>query len=345
MIILGADLESIKEVKRLLKERFEMKDEGEARVVLGIRIQRLSDGKLAIDQSRYAAGIVQTYLEEDDPPTLIPMEPSAVTHLAETGGALFHDPVIYTQAIGKLLHLCHSRPDIVFAVHKLCQFARCPYQIHWAALRRILQYIKGTVTFGIRWSGPNLVPDEDNYKHGIEGHAGSSKKDDVLAFSDSDHASDPTDRKSCRGAVFLVQGGAVAYKSEKQKSVASSTAEAEYIALSMATKMAIWVRKMVTKLERFGVTNVDGVEEPVPILFGDNKASIQLGKGISNTGKIKHIDTAFHEVKDESRKGTILLQWVPGDQMLADGFTKPLPRVTFEIAREKIGVCGVGKSW
>ena len=113
----------------------------------------------------------------------------------------------------------------------------------------------------------------------------------------------------------------------------------------MATKMAIWVRKMVTNLERFGIANVDGVEEPVPILFGDNKASIQLGKGISNTGKIKHIDTAFHEVKDESRKGTILLQWVPGDQMLADTFTKPLPRVAFEIAREKIGVCDVGESW
>lgn len=58
MIILGADLESIKEVKRLLKERFEMKDEGEARVVLSIRIQRSSDGKLAIDQSQYVAGIV-----------------------------------------------------------------------------------------------------------------------------------------------------------------------------------------------------------------------------------------------------------------------------------------------
>ena len=212
-------------------------------------------------------------------------------------------------------------------------------------LRRILQYIKDTITFGIRWNGLNLVLHEDNYKHGIKGHAGSSKKDDVLALSDLDHASNPTDRKSCQGADFLVQGGAVAYKSEKQKSVASSTAEAEYIALSMATKMAIWVRKMVTNLERFGVTNMDGVEEPVPILFGDNKASIQLEKGISNTGKIKHTDTAFHEVKDESRKGTILLQWVPGDQMLADRFTKTLPRVAFEIAREKIGVFDVRESW
>lgn len=158
-----------------------------------------------------------------------------------------------------------------------------------------------------------MIVNPDSYHHGIKGNAGSSKKNDVLAFSDSDHANDLTDRKSCRGAVFLIQRGAVAYKSENQKSVASSTAEAEYIALSMATKMAIWVRKMVTNLERFGVANIDEVEEPVPILFGDNKASIHLGKGISNSGKIKYIDTAFHEVKDESRKGTILLQWVPGD--------------------------------
>ncbi len=67
------------------------------------------------------------------------------------------------------------------------------------------------------------------------------------------------------------------------------------------------MRKMVINLEHFGVTNVDKVEEPVPILFEDNKTSIQLGKSISNTGKIKHIDTSFYEVKDESRKGTIFL--------------------------------------
>ena len=63
------------------------------------------------------------------------------------------------------------------------------------------------------------------------------------------------------------------------------------------------------------------VEEPVQILFGDNKATIQLGKAISNTGKIKYTDTAFHTVKDESIKGTSFSNWVSGDQMLVDGFT------------------------
>lgn len=102
---------------------------------------------------------------------------------------------------------------------------------------------------------------------------------------------------------------------------------------------------MVTSLERSGVNNVDKVEEPVQILFGDNKASIQLRKDISNTGEIKYIDTAFHTVKNEPTKGTISSNWVSGDQLLADGFTKPLPQVAFEMVWEKMGMCDVGESW
>ena len=187
----------------------------------------------------------------------------------------------------------------MFAIHKLYQFAQCPYQIYWAVTRRIFQYIKGTITFGICWSSPSLVLNKDHCKYGIQGHADSSKKDDVFAFSDLGHASNPTNQKSYQGVVFLVQGGVVAYKNVKQKSAAS---------LSMTTKIAIWLRKMATNFERFRVTNLDRVDETVPILFGDNKASIQLKKGISNNGKIQHIHIAFHKVKDKSRKGTVLLQ-------------------------------------
>lgn len=109
---------------------------------LRIRIQRSSNGNLAIDQSHYVAGIVQTYLKEADPPYIDSYEPSAVVCLAATGGGIFHDPAIYTQ---NLLHLCHSRRDVRFAAHKLCQFARCPYQIHWAPLCRIYNISKATL--------------------------------------------------------------------------------------------------------------------------------------------------------------------------------------------------------
>lgn len=76
----------------------------------------------------------------------------------------------------------------------------------------------------------------------------------------------------------------------------------------MITKIAIWVRKMVINLEHFGFANVNDIEKLMSNLFGDNKASIQLRKSISYIGKIKYINTAFHQVKDESQKCTIFLQ-------------------------------------
>lgn len=65
---------------------------------------------------------------------------------------------------------------------------------------------------------------------------------------------------------------------------------------------------MVTNLEHFRITNRNVVEKLVPILFGNNKAFIQLGKSISNIRKIKYINIAFYNIKDKSGKGTIFLQ-------------------------------------
>lgn len=141
----------------------------------------------------------------------------------------------------------------------------------------------------------------------------------MQAFSHADHASDPTDRKSIRGFVFTIMSGAVYVNNTKQRFVAGSTTEAECIALSMASRQASWTRRVVSIIE--GTPE----ELAVPLLFGDNKASLQLSKGVSNTSKIKHIDTSFHEVADEVKKGSIKLSWVPGEEMLADGFTNLSP--------------------
>lgn len=339
LLITGKNEEDILHVKKLLKERFEVKDLGEVRMVLGIRVRREGQ-RMTLDQSQYAAVILKQFLDNDSPSYMIPMEPDAVHRLADTGGELLSDgrKARYLQGIGKLMHLCHTRPDIVFSVHKLAQFSSNPYIIHETALQRVFGYIKYTIGFGIQYGGKEVYNDLDYFTvdHNIIGYAGTSKRDDMQAFSDADHASDPVDRKSVRGYVFMISGGAVCYSSTKQRSVAGSTAEAEYIALSMASRQAIWTRRVVSSIE--------GTPEncAVPILFGDNKASIQLSKGVSNTSKIKHIDTSFHQIIDEISKKSIELFWVPGKEMLADGFTKPLPRPAFEDKRARIGVVDVG---
>ncbi len=131
-------------------------------------------------------------------------------------------------------------------------------------------------------------------------------------------------------------GRAVFFNSTKQRSFTGSTTEAEYITLSLASRQAIWTRRVVSSIE--GTPE----ELAVPLLFGDNKASLQISKGVSNTSKIKHIDTSFYQVVNEVKKGSIKLFWVPWEETLADGFTKSLLRPAFEDKRTRIGVFDVG---
>lgn len=107
------------------------------------------------------------------------------------------------------------------------------------------------MSFSIQYGGEQIFADLDYFTvdHNIIVHADKSKKEEMQAFSDADHASDPTDRKSIRGFVLNIMGGAVCFNSTKQRSVAGSTTEAEYIALSMASRQAIWTRRLVSSIE------------------------------------------------------------------------------------------------
>ncbi len=235
------------------------------------------------------------------------------------------------------MHLCHTRPNIIFSVPKLVQFSSKPHVIHKFALNRVFGYVKYTISFGIHYGGEQIYSDLDylTVDPNIIGYAGTSKKEEMQAFSDADHASDPTDRKSIRGFVFTIMVGMVFFNSTKQRSVVRSTTEAEYIALSLASRQAIWTRRVVSSIE--GTSE----ELAVPLLFGDNKASLQLSKGVSNTSKIKHIDNSFHKVVNEVKKQSIKLIWVSGEEILADGLTKPLHRPAFEDKQARIEVVDI----
>ena len=97
---------------------------------------------MTLDQSQYAAVIRKQFLDGTSPTYLISMEPDAVHKLADTGGEILtgERKSWYLQAIGKPMHLCHTRPDIVFSVHKLAQFHPATILIHESALQRILGY-------------------------------------------------------------------------------------------------------------------------------------------------------------------------------------------------------------
>jgi hypothetical protein len=128
----------------------------------------------------------------------------------------------YRQATGSLLHLaCSTRPDIAAAVGVVCRINDNPGPQHWNAVKRILRYLKGTLSLGFLLGGsPNTV------LHG---------------YADADWASDVDTRNSTTGYVFQLNHNcsSITWSSKLQPTTALSSCEAEYLALSAATQEAI----------------------------------------------------------------------------------------------------------
>ena len=348
IVIAGKSMKSINAFKTEISSHFEMKDLGEARKVVGIRLIRHANGDISIDQSTYAQEIVNEFLYDNTKLYSTPMDPKAVTTLVSDPGSICAREVraSYLTLLGKLMWLCNTRPDITFAVHKLATFSSEPTcsTNHWKALLRVASYISGTLEYGIIYCAGEKMSDAEvartqyyTVDHGLEIHSGTTSAEDSQTFSDADYATDPRDRKSVEGRISLVSGGAVTWGSTKQKSVTKSTTQAEYLGLSNAGREALWLREMISFLERIDKSEKDPPPS-VPMIFGDNKAAIQLARGLSNTTKIKHVDTAFHHVLDETKKGNLKVFWVPGKHMLADGLTKPLPIASFVEKRSQAGM-------
>ena len=116
----------------------------------------------------------------------------------------------------------------------------------------------------------------------------------------------------------MMNGGPISWTSYKQTSVALSTIEAEYMALSDAAC------ELIAHIMFF---NSISIQLPVPILYTDNQAAESIAKHKPEYQRFKHIDVRYHFVRDHFRKGTFSIKHIPGDQQIADILTKPLSRI------------------
>lgn len=116
----------------------------------------------------------------------------------------------------------------------------------------------------------------------------------------------------------MVNGAAVSWKVRKQTVVATSTQEAEYLALSLTAREGIWYRHIYDETNRsFG-------KDPIRIL-SDNLGATMMAKDAVFRSKTKHIDIAAHHIRDKVKKGRVKVDHVPGAENPADILTKALP--------------------
>ena len=188
---------------------------------------------------------------------------------------------MYQAVVGSLLYLStKTRPDIAFAVTSAARFCASPTKEHWTAVKRILRYLNGSRQLGLLYRANTL-------------------NEEITGFSDADWAGDVGDRKSTSGYVFLLGGAAVSWKSAKQTTVALSTAEAEYIALSTASQEAMWLQQLMSDLSKKFLQET--------IIYEDNQSTICLAKTQAVHGRTKHIDIKYHFIRDLVEAGKIKL--------------------------------------
>jgi hypothetical protein len=146
-------------------------------------------------------------------------------------------------------------------------------------------------------------------------------------------AGDVDDRKSTSGSVFLLGSNLVTWVSQKQRVVALSSCEAEYIVSANAACQGIWLSRLLGELL--------GVQAPKVRLMVDNKSAIALSKNPVHHDRSKHIDTKYHFVRDCVDRGEVDIDHVGTAEQLADILTKALGRVRFVELRQQLGVVEV----
>ncbi|KAL0292269.1 UNVERIFIED_CONTAM: Retrovirus-related Pol polyprotein from transposon TNT 1-94 [Sesamum angustifolium] len=276
--------------------KFEMKDMGEADVILGIKLIRSTDG-IAISQSHYVEKILEKFGYQNSRIAKTPYDSSIALFKNESGVSVAQ--LRYSQIIGSLQYLTNgTRPDISFSVSKLARYTSCPDKTHWGALDRVLRYLKGTVSLAIHYGRFPAV---------LEG------------YSDASWIAKNSGSNGCSGYVFTLGGGAVSWKSAKQTLITRSTFEAELCALDTTGTEAEWLFGLLSQLPI--------VSQPLPpiAVHCDSQTTIAKVRSRKYNQKTKrHIQVRLKSIRALVSDRVIGIDFVGTKDNVADPLTKGL---------------------
>jgi hypothetical protein len=208
--------------KRELISEFEMKDLGLVHYFLGLEVWQ-RPGEIFLAQGKYTVDVLKRFGMMD----CKSMSTSMITNLRklhnfDTSSDLV-DPTMYRKLIGSLMYMIHTKPNICYAVIAMSQFMVESRQRHWVAAKHILRHLRGTITYGLRYTSIGGL-----FLHG---------------YADVDWEASPVDRKGTSRYCFCIGSAMISWSIRKHGSIEQSTTEDENIAASDASKEAVWLGK------------------------------------------------------------------------------------------------------
>ncbi|GKC05691.1 uncharacterized mitochondrial protein-like protein [Tanacetum coccineum] len=232
-----------------------------------------------LNQSKYALESLKKYGMESSDPVDTPVVEKSKLDEDTQGKAV--DPTHYRGMVGTLMYLIASRPDLTIVVCMYAWYQAKPIVKYLHVVKRIFKYLRGTINRGLWYPKDSSIT--------------------LTAYTDADHAGCQDTRRSTSRSMQLLGERLVSWSSKRQKSVAISSTEAEYIALSGCYAQVLWMRSQLTD---FGL----GFNK-IPI-YCDNKSAIALCYNNVQYSQSKHIDIRFHFIKENVKNGVVELYFV-----------------------------------
>ena len=298
-----------------LEKHFEV-THGSADWVLGIHIQRdLEQGTASMSQQKYIESLLVKYGLQDMSTKETPADPNQHLEVKQESDERLNenDTYLFKQIVGALLYLAVcTRPDIAEATRSVASCSAEPTKRHLIAAKRILRYLKHTISHKLTYTKPTLTQ--------------------ITGYVDANWAEDKANRKSVTGYAFFISGGAIVWKSKQQTSITLSSCEAEYTALAAAIQETVYLLQLVESAE-------------IPLdnytinLLEDNQSAIALARNPLTSSRTKHVDIRLHFVREILRRGSVVLHHCPTSKMVADILTKSLAKVKFKhLATQLLGL-------
>ncbi len=298
--IAGNKIEEVNNVITRMQEHFTVKVMSNVSSFIGFHLN-ICDDAIDIDQTAYIEAIAKKYEVTNVKPTTTPME-QKLNLENKNGGSNSLCVLKFQKLLGAINYVMErTRPDVSYSTNKLSRYTLKATDELYKYLLRILKYLWTTKDMKLKM---RYVSDVSPLE----------------AYCDASWASE-SESKSTTGYVVKVYGNLVLFKSRKQKLVALSTAEAEYVALSECAKDVMWIRNLLIEC---------GINVGVCVIFCDSQSAMKIAAAEGKCNRSRHISIKYHFIQDLVGKGFIKLEYVTSSRNLADFLTKATDSVVIK---------------
>ncbi|GKA70398.1 ribonuclease H-like domain-containing protein [Tanacetum coccineum] len=289
-----------------LHKEFDMTDLGALNYFLGISAVRHPTG-LFLSQKKYARQLLERAHMVNCNPSRTPIDTDSKLG---PDGVPVQDPTLYRSLAGGLQYLTFTRPDLSYAVQQVCLYMHDPREPHFAALKRIMRYVQGTLELGLQLY--------------------ASATTSLVGYTDADWAGCPSTRRSTSGYCVFLGDNLLSWSAKRQHTISRSSAEAEYRGVANVVAETAWIRNLLRELHSPLST--------ATLVYCDNVSAVYMSVNPVQHQRTKHIEIDIHFVRDMVKAGHVRVLHIPSRFQYADIFIKGLPSALFEDFRSSLRV-------